>query len=85
MLLTKTRLDHNYYVENCLETVVEEIRKQRKSSGTKDIKLLQDNAQLHTHSDVINYLTKNSIIIMLHPLYSPSLAPCHYWLNDYYI
>ena len=75
-------VDHNYCIENCLKSVVKEIRKQRKSSGTKGIKLLQDNTRPHTHSDVIHYLTKEDIIIMLHPSYSSDLVPGDYWLND---
>ncbi|CAF3373006.1 unnamed protein product [Rotaria socialis] len=63
--------------------VVKEIRKQRKSNGTKGIKLLRDNASSHRHSDVINYLTGEGINIIPHPPYSPDLAPCDYWLNDY--
>ncbi|CAF3297759.1 unnamed protein product [Rotaria sp. Silwood2] len=62
---------------------VKEIWKQRKSAGTKSIKLLHDNARPHTHSDVINYLTEEGIIIMPHPPYSPDFALCDYWLNDY--
>ena len=76
-------IDHKYYTENCLKPVVQEIRRQRKSSGTKGIKLLQDNARPHRHSDVINYLKKQGINIMPHASYSPDLAPCDYWLNDY--
>ncbi|CAF2698908.1 unnamed protein product [Rotaria sp. Silwood2] len=55
----------------------------KKVSRYKGIKLLQDNARPHIHSDVINYLTEEGIIIMSHPPYSPDLAPCDYWLNDY--
>ncbi|CAF4847578.1 unnamed protein product [Rotaria sp. Silwood1] len=76
-------IDHNYYIENCLKPVVKEILKQRRSAGTQGIKLLHDNARPHTHSDVINYLTEQHIKIMPHPPYSPDLAPCDYWLNDY--
>ena len=28
-------------------------------------------------------MTEEGINIMLHPPYSPDLAPCDYWLNDY--
>ncbi|CAF3698290.1 unnamed protein product [Rotaria socialis] len=63
--------------------VVKEIRKQRKSNGTKGIKLLHDNASPHRHSDVINYLTEEGINIIPHPPYSPDLALYDYWLNDY--
>ncbi|CAF1409357.1 unnamed protein product, partial [Rotaria magnacalcarata] len=76
-------IDHIYYIENCLKSVVKEIWKQRKSNGTKGIKLLHDNAGPRRHSDVINYLTEEGINMMPHPPYSPDLAPCHYWLNDY--
>ncbi|CAF3785706.1 unnamed protein product [Rotaria socialis] len=62
---------------------VKEIRKQRKSNGTKGIKWLRDNASPHRHSDVINYLTQEGINIIPHPPYSRDLAPCDYWLNDY--
>ncbi|CAF4654299.1 unnamed protein product, partial [Rotaria socialis] len=58
--------------------VVKEIRKQRKSNGTKGIKLLRDNASPHRHSDVINYLTQEGINIIPHPPYSPDLAPWDY-------
>ncbi|CAF3339055.1 unnamed protein product [Rotaria socialis] len=51
-------IDHDYYIENCLKPVVIEIQKQRKSNGTKGIKLLHDNASPHRRSDVIKYLTE---------------------------
>ena len=75
-------MDHDHYVENGFKLVVKGIRKQRKLSGTEDVKLLHDNARPHTHSHVINYLTKEGIVIMLHPPHSPSFAPCDYWLNN---
>ena len=71
-------VDHNYYIENCLKPVFKEIRKQKQSCGTEGIKLLQDNARPHTQSDVINYLTKEGIVIVPHPPYSLDLAPCDY-------
>ena len=61
---------------------MKEIWKQRKSSGRKGIKLLHGNARPHTHSDVINYLTQEGIIIMSHRSYSSDLALCDYWIND---
>ena len=79
----RSTIDHDYCIENCLKPVAKEMWKQRKSSGTKGIKLLHDNARPHTHSDVINYLTEEGIDIMPHSPYSPDLAPCDYWLNDY--
>ena len=42
------------------------------------MKLLEENARPHIHSDVINFLTEQGINIMAHPLYSPSR--CTMWL-----
>ena len=63
-------IDHNYYIENCLKSVVKEIWKQRRSAGTKDMKLIGDNARPHIHSDVINYLTEDGMNITTHPPHS---------------
>ena len=76
-------VDHNFYIQGCLKLVVTEIRKKQKSPRTKAIELLHDDARPHTYSDVISYLTKDGIIIMPHPPYSPDLDPYDYWLNDY--
>ena len=39
-------MDHNYYIEDCLESVVKEIWEERRSAGTKWMKLLEDNARI---------------------------------------
>ncbi|CAF3844937.1 unnamed protein product [Rotaria sp. Silwood1] len=75
-------IDHNYYIENCLISVINEIRKKGKSLRTK-YKLLHDNGPSHTHRDVVKYLTEEGIEIIPHPPHSPDLAPCDSWLNDY--
>ena len=64
-------MDHNYYIENCLKSVIKEIWKQRRSAGTKGIKLLEDNAEARMRSAVINYLAEEDINIMAHPAYLP--------------
>ena len=63
-------IDHNYYIENCLKHVIKEIWKQRRLADTKGMKLLEDNARAHIHSDVINYLIEEGINTMAHPPYS---------------
>ncbi|CAF1452195.1 unnamed protein product, partial [Rotaria sordida] len=68
-------VDHNYYIENCLKPIINEIRKQEKSARTQCIKLLHDNSRPHTHRDAVNYLTEEGIEIMPHPPFSPDLAP----------
>jgi histone-lysine N-methyltransferase SETMAR len=76
-------IDYNYYIENCLKPVINEIRKQEKSIRTKDFKLLHDNGRPHRHPHAINYLTEEGIEIMPHPPYSLDLSPCDFWLNGY--
>ena len=55
----------------------------RRSVGTNGIKLLEDNTRPHIHFDVINHLTGEGVNVMVHPAYSPNVAPRDYWLNDY--
>ena len=62
-------IDCNYYIENCLKHVIKEIWKQRRLADTKGMKLLEDNARAHIHSDVINYLTEEGVNTMAHPPY----------------
>ena len=40
----------------------------------------QDNASVHNSILVTDYLTKMGIKTIPHPLYSPDLAPCDFWL-----
>ncbi|MDR3550226.1 MAG: hypothetical protein P4L31_02345 [Candidatus Babeliales bacterium] len=76
-------IDQDYYIDNCLEAVIEELMEQRPMTGTKGIKLLQDNARPHMTKRVLNFLKENRINLMPHPAYSPDLAPCDFWLFDY--
>ena len=78
----QTKITSQYYIENCLEPVVKAMKKQRKKSGTKSLKLLHDNARPHSTEDVISYLESEKIGIIRHPPYSPDLAPCDFWLFD---
>lgn len=76
-------VDGNYYINNCLGPVIEEIKKQRPNSGVKGIKLLHDNAKPHVASEVKTFLKEEGINVMPHPPYSPDLSPCDFWLFDY--
>lgn len=76
-------LDRTYYIENCLQLVVKTLKKERPNSGMRGLKLLHDNAKPHVNSEVLTYLRDQEFQVMPHPPYSPDLAPCDYWLNDY--
>ncbi|CAF4770838.1 unnamed protein product [Rotaria socialis] len=75
-------IDHDYYINNCLQPRVNEIKKQRPLSGTHAIKIHHDNARPHVHKDVSTYLESQGIMKMLQPPNSPDLAPCDFWLFD---
>ena len=76
-------IDRLYYINNCLQTVIKEIKKQRPLTGTHGIKLLHDHSRAHDAQEVQDYLRQEGINLMPHPPYSPDLSPCDYWLNDY--
>jgi [histone H3]-lysine36 N-dimethyltransferase SETMAR len=76
-------VDSFYYIDNCLEPAVKEIKIQRADSGTHGMKLLHDHARAHDAQEVTNYLKQEHINLIPHPPYSPDLSPCDYWLNDY--
>ncbi|CAF4820702.1 unnamed protein product, partial [Rotaria sp. Silwood1] len=75
-------IDRHYYIENCLQHVIKEIKKQRPSSGTHAIKLYHDNGRAHVHQDLLDYLRSEGIAIVQHPPNSPDLSPCDFWLFD---
>lgn len=76
-------IDRFYYINHCLKGVVKEMKKQRPNSGLKNVKLLHDNSPVHDHPDVLEYLNWAGLNLIPHPPYSPDLAPCDFWLNDY--
>ena len=82
-LKTGEKLDHSYYIDKCLKPMIKELYKERPNSGLKNMKLLHDNAPPHDNKDVFTYLKNEGLSLLPHPPYSPDLAPCDYWLNDY--
>ena len=77
---TGQTVNKEYYVE-----VLREFRKRFRRKRPALFKSGQwhfhrDNAQVHNSIVVSNYLTKIDIKTVLHPPYSPGLAPCDFWL-----
>jgi histone-lysine N-methyltransferase SETMAR len=71
-----------YYIENSLNPVIERMSQLRKKSGSKNLKILHDNARPHVTKTVTEYLKKAGITIIRHPPYSPDLALSNFWLFD---
>ncbi len=78
MLKPRETIDHDYYIDNCLRPVIDEVKTQRPVLGVQSIKLLHDNGKPHIHKDVINYLQSEGVTIMSHPPNSPDLSPCDF-------
>ena len=62
--------------------MIEEIKKQRSSSGTHAIKLHHDNRRAHVHQDVLDYLRSERITRVQHPPNAPDLSSYDFWLFD---
>ena len=75
-------IDHDYYINNCLRPVIDEVKKQRPILGVQSIKLHHDNGRPHVHEDVVSYLQSEGVTVMSHPPNSPDLSPCDFWLFD---
>ena len=76
-------IDHRYYIHNCLEPFIDNIKRQCPICGVQSIKLYYDNEQSHVHKGVSNYLESKGITIIEHPAYSPDLTLCDFWLLDF--
>jgi histone-lysine N-methyltransferase SETMAR len=75
-------VDHHYYINECLRPLVDEIKRQRPSYGTRNIKIHYDNGRPHVHKDVFDYFESEGLTIIPHPSNSPDLSPCDFWLFD---
>ena len=59
-------INNQYLIENCLKPVVKALEIGRPNrSGTKNLKILHDNAQPHVHKNVKKYYIKKSELFKL--------------------
>lgn len=59
-------MDHEYYINNCLQPLLEEIKHQRPSYGKNRILLHHDNGRPHVHQNVSDYL--ESKVLQSYPI-----------------
>lgn len=76
-------VDAESYIEDCLKPLVSNIRRQRKCTGTTNLKFHHDNAKPHVARSVKTYLEEQKLTLIDQPAYSPDLAPSDFWLFDY--
>lgn len=80
MVETGNTISGDYYKNNCLKFLFNNIKRKRPSSGLRGLKLHHDNARPHQTNDVKAYLQEQGMMLMRHPPYSPDLAPSDFWL-----
>jgi histone-lysine N-methyltransferase SETMAR len=73
----------DYYKNNCLKYLFNNIKRKRPKSGLHGIKLHHDNARPHQSNDIKTYLHEQGVSVIRHPPYSPDLAPADFWLFGY--
>lgn len=70
----------DWYVNQCIPSVLENWRKRRPKTGTRSLLWHHDNASPHKAAATVAALTENKVKILPHPPYSPDLAPCDFFL-----
>ncbi|KAI6651205.1 hypothetical protein LOD99_5352 [Oopsacas minuta] len=70
----------DWYTTVCLPKVITAIGSQREKTGIRGILFHHDNASSHTAIRTRELLENSGLKTLPHPLYSPDLAPCDFWL-----
>ena len=68
------------YYANLLDQLRTAIRERRRGKLSKGILLQQDNARVHTCNVAMDAVERNGYELILHPAYSPDLAPSDFFL-----
>ena len=69
-----------YYKDVVLKKLKKHYQKRHPATGFKHVRLLHDNAPAHTSAIVTAFLKKEKVTVLPHPLYSPDLNPCDFFL-----
>ncbi len=83
MLERGDSISGDYYKDNCLESLFDNIKQRRPKSDLHAIKLHHDNAKPHQTKNIKIFLQQQGVMLMPHPPYSPDLAPSDFWLFGY--
>lgn len=73
-------IDHHFYINQCLRSLIDEIKRQKLSYGTRRMKIYYDNGRPHLHKNVPNYLESEGLRIIRHP---PILQIYHFMTSSY--
>ena len=78
--LPKKSTTTGVYYANLLDKLRTAIREKRRSKLSKGVLLQQDNARVHTCKVAMAVVERNGYELILHPAYSPDLAPSDFFL-----
>ena len=70
----------DFYCTHVLAEVSKHYTERRPRTGLRGIKLQHDNASSHKTKQVTTYIKDIGMKTQNHPLYSPDLSPCDFWL-----
>ena len=73
-------LTGQFYADVVLPEVEKSYLKRRPKTGTRGLKILHDNARPHKTLAVKQKIKDMGMHEVLHPPYSPDIAPCDFWL-----
>ena len=68
------------YINICLPKVIEAWSASRPNNGSHCLLLHQDNSSVHTSAATLDCLEANRVQLVTQTPYSPSLAPCDFFL-----
>ena len=68
-----------YYKDGVLKKLKKYYQKRHPVTGFKHVWHLHDNAPTHTSAMVTNFLQKEKVTVLPHPLYSPNFFPCDFF------
>ena len=70
----------DYYINECLQPMILEWKKQHPKLSLANLTLHQDNATPHTSHSTKSFIQHAGFQTMQAPPYSPDISPCDFWL-----
>lgn len=75
-----TKFNQDYFIENILSTIVENIKNSKNRTSIKLFEIHMDNCKIHNGSKSKTFLQIKKLNRVPHPAYSPDISPCDFWL-----
>jgi hypothetical protein len=75
-----TKLNQDYFIDTVLPNLCSEKRQNARRKGLPSFSVHMDNSMCHKGAKITEKLEKGHMARAPHPLYSPGLSPCDFWL-----